>query len=246
MHSLPRTRTRAVLAGAVVFATLLAGCSGSSGESEPTATGSEKSEQLTDARPEVASQSIELANGYFSVDLPENWSMREIEPEYYQYNQQFAASVEFLNPEGQVMAKLRTGADSLAEDALPSTPEENILVDGASLNPTEGPHFSFISAAANPDTALIALTEVSPDQQADFRPDSTAFNHQGGSATFERMIGPETELTNVDPDLHGAQRMRAYLETNEYAQLKSLMMSFTQLKDITVDPPQEPTSTPEG
>lgn len=240
------SRSRTTLAGVLLFTMLLAGCSTASLDSEESQSQGVHEQQDQGAQPSVAADSVELANGYFSVDLPQDWSMREIEAVYFQYNQESATSVEFLNSEGQLMATLRTGADSLAENALPSVPENNILLDGSSLDSTEGPHFAFISASANPDTALIALTEVSPDQQAEFQPQSTAFNYQGGSASFERKIGPDDELTSVDPNLHGTQRMRAYLETEEYAQLKTLMTSFTQLKDVTVDPPQDPSSTPEG
>ena len=241
MHVLPRTR--ATLAGALLLSTLLAGCTAASPEparsADPSATGEQQ-----DPTPQVPTSAVQLANGHFQVQLPDGWQMREIENEFYQYNQDSATSVEFLNAEGAVMATLRTGADSLAEDANPSTPEENVLVDGSTLDNTEGPHFSFVAAAANPDTALLALTEVSPDQQAEYQPVSPAFNYTGGSASFERRIEPEDELTDVDADLHGIKRMRAYAQTEEYRQLKALMMSFEQLKDIEPTAPEEPTSTP--
>ena len=244
MHALTRSRT--MLAGALLLTTALVGCSASTPDAGQSAAPSSADQQEPSAQPQVESEQVQLAQGHFAIALPQGWQMREIENEYYQYNQDSAASVEFLNPAGELMATLRTGAESLAEDAMPSTPEENVLIDGATLDATEGPHLSFIAAAANPDSALIALTEVSPDQQADYQPVSASFNYQGGSASFQRQIEPDDQLTDVDPGLHGTKRMRAYLETEEYKQLKTLMMSFEQLKEITGQPPQEPTSTPEG
>lgn len=244
MH--PLTRSRASLAGILLVSALATGCSSTAPQAESSTDPTSQTQPQQENQPRVTGEEVQLGQGHFSVVVPQGWSMREIEHEYYQYNQDTAASVEFLNAEGAVMATLRTGAESLAEDALPSVPEENVLIDGATLAPSEGPHLSFIAAAANPDTALIALTEVSPDQQAEYHPVSTFFNHQGGSASFQRQIGPQDQLTGVSAELSGTKRMRAYLETEEYAQLKSLMMSFTQLKEITGQPPQEPTSTPAG
>lgn len=234
------TRTGATLASMLLATGLLAGCSQASSD-EPAKP---KASQSATTEHEVDSETVQIANGHFSVKLPKGWQMKEITNEYYQYNPEAAASIEFTNPDGQIMATLRTGADPWAEEAIPPPAKDNVLIDGGTLNEEKGAHLTFVADAASPDSAVIELTELSPDQQAGYPAVAVPFNYQGGSATFERKIGPKDELTDVDTGLKGAERMRAYAKTEEYAQLKSLMMSFEQLKDIQEQPPQEPTETP--
>lgn len=238
-------RTRTTLAVSLALTALLASCS--TGESQqavqPSTTQSAGGSQQPAAE---AGESREIANGYFRIQLPVGWQMREIDNEFHQYNPDSATSLEFTNPDGEVMAALRTGSEPVPDEGVPSQPEDNVLIDGQALDPTEGPHFSFVASGADPDTALIALGNASPDQQARFDTSPVPFNYQGGSAIFERRIGPETQLKDVDAKLRGQERMRAYTETEDYQQLKSLMLSFEQLKHIEGEPPQSPTSTPSG
>ena len=188
-------------------------------------------EEAEEPAPE-AWTSYTTADGVLQFDHPAGWSVRALSsPAADQFNPT-GVELEVVNEGGQVMGEVITGLVTgfVQVQGSPYHEFEYVPLTGLEdREPDRGDVPAFVFQA-------LELPEGFSSQMAITGwgrftgPESAVLIHgfsidPGVSgAFFQRPIAPDTTLP-VDPALTGAARLEAYMQTEEYSNIKQMMMS---------------------
>lgn len=177
-----------------------------------------------------------VGKGHFELEMPADWSLVET-GEYFegQVHEDLKSTYSIRNAKGSEMAVLSTGIEYYAHGEPPMTQVHNEIID-FSDKAVNGQSYVFATSKGSTGTSIsLAMGKKNQLEAADALP--WVFSpSQSSSATFYRVIEDDQQLTGVDPSLTGAARARAYAKTEEYKQLKSVMLSLKEIKKFTAPP----------
>ncbi len=177
-----------------------------------------------------------VGKGHFELEMPADWSLVET-GEYFegQVHEDLKSTYSIRNAKGSEMAVLSTGIEYYAHGEPPMTQVHNEIID-FSDKAVNGQSYVFATSKGSTGTSIsLAMGKKNQLEVADALP--WVFSpSQSRSATFYRVIEDDEQLTGVDPSLTGAARARAYAKTEEYRQLKSIMLSLKEIKKFTAPP----------
>lgn len=176
--------------------------------------------------------SFTTADGMLQFDHPAGWTVQPLSsPSKDQFNQTGEA-LEVVNADGQTMGELITGL-AVGFVSVPGVPyfefEYEPLTGLADKDPGRGEAPAFVFHGLDQVAGFEAQMAITGSGRETGR-ESSVLRHgfefvPGASgAFFNRPIGPGTVLP-VDPALTGAARMEAYMQTEEYKDIKAMMMS---------------------
>ena len=204
-------------------------------EAAPEETAPPSPEPEEPAAPEL--ESYTTADGMLQFDHPVGWTVQPLSsPSRDTYNQTGEA-LEIVNAEGQTMAELISGLATgfVAVQGVPYVEFDYEPIPGLEdKEPARGeaPAFVFhgLDQVAGFD-ADMAITGWGPQTypESGVLPHGFEFIPGTSGAFFHRPIGPDTVLP-VDPAQTGAQRLEAYMQTEEYKDIKAMMMSLRFLQ----------------
>ena len=228
-------------------AMLLAGCSANSATepTEPAATSTSPSAKFAaEATPDspiasatptsakVTWQKVSLANENFELSMPSNWDLKKTKPNEYQVEKGSLASFNVVSDDGKKLAELRTGYPGTMDFPVNINKVANKVFDSES-DPDGLLHYTFLSYEGSPDEASISITSLDASKASTYEYVLPEFVYTGGTGRFDATLDAKTKLPTVDASLKGAARFSAYAKTDEYKQLKKLMMSFKTLNPAT-------------
>ncbi|MER1996391.1 MAG: hypothetical protein ABTA24_07835 [Arthrobacter sp.] len=200
---------------------------------EETAPASPEPEEP--AAPEL--ESFTTADGMLQFDHPAGWTVQPLSsPATDTYNQTGEA-LEIINADGQTMAQLISGVVTgfVALPGVPYVEFDYEPVPGlADKEPGRGETPAFVfhgldhAVGFEADMAITGWGRQTAPESA-VLPHGFEFIPGTSGAFFHRSIGPDTMLP-VDPALTGAQRLEAYMQTEEYQDIKAMMMSLRFLQ----------------
>lgn len=200
---------------------------------EETVLASPEPEEL--AALELASYTT--ADGMLKFDHPIGWTVQPLSsPSKDTYNQTGEA-LEVVNADGQTMAELITGVVTgfVAVQGVPYVEFDYEPIPGLEDKESgrgEAPAFVFHgldhAAGFEADMAITGWGRQT-DPESAVLPHGFEFIPGTSGAFFNRPMGPDTVLP-VDPALTGAPRLEAYMQTEEYKEIKAMMMSLRFLQ----------------
>ena len=210
----------------------------------PTATATVSApEETAPAAPEPAESAVQeletytTADGMLQFDHPVGWSVQPLSsPSKDTYNQTGEA-LEVINADGQTMAELITGVVTgfVAVQGVPYVEFDYEPIPGLEdKEPGRGEAPAFVfhgldhAVGFEADMAITGWGRQT-DPESAVLPHGFEFIPGTSGAFFNRPMGPDTVLP-VDPALTGAQRLEAYMQTEEYMDIKAMMMSLRFLQ----------------
>ena len=184
-------------------------------------------EQRGPQPPEITIHAI--AHGYFTLSTPADWNLQEEKLQPWQEHQASSTSLRIQDAEGRDMAVLMTGGvGPIDVQGSPEGEKYTQLERGDSALAKEN-HFSFDAWRDDGQTASINLNFFDHQKQDHFARQSM-FLYDEKYGLFTREILGDEPLTGVPTELAGMERLKAYERTEEYIQLKAMMMSLTRSK----------------
>lgn len=174
----------------------------------------------------------QIANGYFQIVMPSNWSLEELTNVAGQVHQDSTASFKIMAADGRQLAEIRTGGAAIFDTNPMNNMAQNAVFDVEGEEKFGSINFAFLSYQGQPDNAEMMLTALPPSAAKTWGTRLASLIYTGGSGDFSTLLTSETQLPGVDDSLKGAERFQAYATTDEYSQLKNVMLSFQQLKDV--------------
>ena len=231
---LPRVSLHKLLtltAGATLAALTLSGCSPTSQavpSSTPSITASPTNAAISDAPVELKTHT--LANGHFELITPANWTFKKLELDRRQVHLDVAEKHEIKNPAGQTMATLWFGGDEILDvnppqGELPYTQLERVKVPLGTSN-----LFVFDALGTEGQEAAISIQGFDYSAEKSLSGIESIVHYENGAGGFYRTIAKGDVLTGVDPSLTGMDRLKSYAYTEEYAQIKAMMLSLKQTR----------------
>ena len=173
------------------------------------------------------------ADGMLQFDHPSGWTVRELSSPARDVYNQTTDELEIVNKDGVTMGELITGVVA-GFMQLPGVPyyefDYEPLTGLEDKEPERGDIPAFVFQALEQPAgfdAQMAITAWGRDNQTESAVLVHGFGFIPGvsGAFFSRPIAPDTVLP-VDPSLTGANRLEAYMQTREYADVKQMMMSL--------------------
>lgn len=201
----------------------------------PEETGPASPEPEEPAVPELASYTTN--DGMLQFDYPAGWTIQPLSSPSKDNYDQWGEALEIVNEEGQTMAEVITDFPSgfVAVQGVPYFEFDYEPIPGLEdKDPTRGEAPAFVfhgldqAAGFDADMAITGWGRVT-DKESGVLPHGFEFTRDVSGAFFHRPIGPDTVLP-VDPALAGTERLEAYMQTEEYQDIKKMMMSVRFLK----------------
>ena len=204
-------------------------------EALPEDSPAASAEPETPAAPELVSYTT--ADGMLQFDHPVGWTVQPLSsPSKDTYNQTGEA-LEVVNADRQTMAEMITGVVTgfVAVQGVPYVEFDYEPLPGLEdKEPGRGEAPAFVfhgldhAVGFEADMAITGWGRQT-DPESAVLPHGFEFIPGTSGAFFNRPMGPDTVLP-VDPALTGAPRLEAYMQTEEYKDIKAMMMSLRFLQ----------------
>ena len=182
----------------------------------------------------VTWETQEIANGHFQIMMPSAWRLEELSHIAAQVHEGSTASFNIMAADGRQLATIRTGGVAVYDTNPMNNMAENSVFDVAGEDKFGGINFAFLSYEGQPDNAEMMITAMQPASAKSWGGRLAGLIYKGGSGDISTALTSETKLPGVADSLKGVERFEAYAKTEEYSQLKKVMLSFQQLKDIAL------------
>ncbi|MGW9405179.1 hypothetical protein ACWGQ2_14560 [Arthrobacter sp. NPDC055585] len=202
---------------------------------QPAETPAASAEPETPPVPEYVSYTT--SDGMLQFDHPAGWTVRPLFSPAKDVHPQALEAVEVINADGQTMGELITGVVT-GFVALPGVPyiefdyEPIAGLEDKEPGRGEAPAFVFHgldqAAGFEADMAVTGWGRQAAPQSA-VLPHGFEYIPGTSGAFFNRPLSTQTILP-VDPALTGAPRLQAYMQTEEYQDVKAMMMSLRFLR----------------
>lgn len=251
-----RTRTFRLAVAAALAALALSGCSQAASEAghptasstgpaavaEPSATPQVASpappssdQPAAAASPGTAPQltTHRIAKGYFELSTPENWTLQEVGSEAWQQHKPSTLSLRIQDKSGQDVAFLQTGGDGPTDLPLMPEGEKYTQLDRGTPKVNPENFYSFEALGAQGKTASMNLNVFDQGPSKNSSGLDSVFTYGEQYGFFSREIDAGTPLTGTPDDLTGMERLEVYAKTEQYAQIKAMMLSLRQVKAAT-------------
>lgn len=198
----------------------------------PTQSKTRASVEPTESPSEQAATVVEIIDGKFELTIPNDW--RVLSTQDFAEGQtvpDYKFTYEIKNSKGDSVARLEAGYMVYMDYEFGPIPEQkNVLVD-YSDDAIAGQHYSFVVPPGD-DAPRISISGFGDKEMLEKSPNyALPFNlNRDSDALFYREFGDDDELPGVDSKLTGVQRAKAYAQTQEYEQLKRVMLSLKASK----------------
>ncbi|OIH82836.1 hypothetical protein BLJ79_17975 [Arthrobacter sp. UCD-GKA] len=179
-----------------------------------------------------------IANGHFQVTMPSDWKLVKRANVAAQVHEDSTASFKIVAADDRELAELRTGGEDIWDIVPLADMARNTIFETAGSGKFAGINYAFLSYEGQPEKAEMMLTALEPAWAKTWGDRLEGLIYTGGSGEFSTELTSKTKLPGVANSLRGAERFKAYAKTEEYSQLKKVMLSFKQLKDIAPAKPE--------
>lgn len=194
----------------------------------PSIAAAPSSTEVTDAPVELKSHT--LANEHFELITPANWTFKKLELDRRQVHLDVAEKHEIKNSAGQTMATLWFGGTEIGDINAPESGSPYTQLEQVKAPLGTSNLFVFDALGSEGQEAAISIQGFDLSAEKSLSGIESIVHYENGSGGFYRNITKDDALTGVDPSLTGMNRLKSYAQTEEYAQIKAMMLSLKQTK----------------